>query len=471
MNITKESIDTLHAKIKIELVIEDYRPQVDKILKEQRRKAAMPGFRPGKVPMGMINKMYGKSVMLDEVNKILYDSLYKYLDENKIETLGSPLLTTEHFPEFELENATPLEFSYEIGIAPDITIDYNNVGTMEYLSIETDDSTLEKHIKEIRRKFGKYISPEVSEDGDWLYGEFQELEDKEIKENGITHKSSVFTELIEDDNHKKKFIGLKNGDTLDFKPTDVYKNKSEVASLLGIKNEEVETLKSKFRFTVESVGRVELAELNENLFLKMYPDGAVKTEDDLKTKINSEYNVIYNQESDRKFLNDAATHIIEKTEIDLPETFLKKWLLRTSEKPLTEEQIEIEFPGFKRMIKWQIIENKIIKENNIMVQPEDVLNYAKTLVKKQLQQYGEFNSSDEELENITKHYLQNKEESKKIYENLFDVKITEVLKKAMKFDEKKISFTDFVKIVQDTNKKLEAEHGHVHDENCDHDHQ
>lgn len=469
MNITKESIDTLNAKIKIEMFQEDYRPQVDKILKEQQRKATMPGFRPGKVPMGMIQKMYGKSVVLDEVNKILYDSLNKFIEDNKIEALGGPLISSEHFPEFDLDNNSPLEFSFELGLTPDITIDFNIVGSIEHLSITTDDATIEKHVNEIRRKFGKYTSPDICGDGDWLFGEFCELEGAELKENGIIHKSSVFTELIGEEDKKKLFIGLKKGDIIEFYPSEVYNNSSEVAALLGIKKQEAEELKSKFRFTIESIGHVELAELNEELFLKIYPDGDVKTEVDLKAKLNSEYADMYNQESDRKFLNDAATAIIDKTEIELPEAFLKKWLHRTSEKPLTEEQIEIEFPSFVRMLKWQIIESKIIKENNINVNSEDVFSHAKNIVGKQLQQYGRFNSLDEEIENITKRYLQNKEDSKKIYENLFDLKITEVLKKIMKVEEKKISFTEFVKIVQESNKKHEAEHHHEHNEDCDHD--
>ena len=445
MNITRENVDNQTVSVKVEVAVADYSEKVKKALNEYQKKASMPGFRPGKVPTSVVRKMYLKSIVAEEVNRIATDKLLEYIKENKIEILGGPLPNMEKTILNEWEDTIDYAFYYDLGLSPMPDVKAADVKKVDYLKIVVDEKFVNEKIDEMRRRYGKFSTPEASEETDWLYGSFAELnEDGSLKENGIKNNASMLIDSVKLKKDKKQFIGLKIGDTVDFSPVDIMSNLTDVAAMLGKPKEEIEAVKSKFRYEIINVNRVELAEMNQDLFDKAYGKDKVSTEADFRLKVKEDYEKIYSAESDRKLLNDVSEKLIEKSKMELPESFLKKWIKNAGETQLTDEQIESEFAAYAMSLKWQIIENSILKENNIEVKEEEVIEHAKGLVKSQLAMYGKMDASDEELESIAYRVFENKEELKKLYDKLYDEKLTAYFKENLDLKVKEVSFDKFL---------------------------
>ena len=450
MNITQENKNELEATLKIELTKEDYQNKVEKALKDLQRKAQMPGFRPGKVPFGMVKKLYGKGVLVDEVNKIMVDAVYDYVKEKEINILGNPLPDQEKATQIDWENQVDFEFFYEIGIAPKIDLTLSEDIAVEYYKITINDSMLEDTINDISKRYGKMITPEVSEKEDVLFGEFAELDGQGNPiEDGLKNKSNLYIQYVKDQETKDKLIGLKAEDVVDIDIVKSLENETEMANMLGIKKEELEQYGKDFRFTLERVSRVEPAQLNEELFAKVAPDQQITTEEAFREFLREQLAKQYQADADKHFKNEAIKTVVEKADISLPEEFLKKWLLETNKenKEITPEQVENEFVSFADSFKWQLIENHLIKENNIEVSNDEVTNYLKDFMRAQLKQYGQENPEDEVLNDFVNRIMTNKEEIKKVYEQLFDQKILELFKEKLKLEQKEVTFDEFVKIM------------------------
>ena len=361
MNITQEKIDALNAKLKVQLSSEDYQEKVESVIVNYRKTASIPGFRKGKVPMGQVKKMIGKSVLVDEVNKLLQEAIYKHITENKVEVLGNPLPLTS---EVDWDNATDFEFEYEMGLAPEFKVTLDKKSKFDYLQIVADKKMVDHYVTDMAKRYGKMTQPEKSEKTDLMMGEFIQLDGEgNALEGGINHTSSVALDIIQDKKAQKALVGLTDGDEVKLHITNDFSN--DAHHMLNIKKEELETLDADFTFKVNKISRMEPADMTQDLFDKVFGKDTVKSEKEFRAKVKEEVEKSFEGESDNKLKNDVILHLIKKTKLSLPDTFLKKWLVATNEQGLTEEQVEQEYEQYSKSLKWQLIENKIIKDNEL----------------------------------------------------------------------------------------------------------
>ena len=447
MNISKENIDSLNAVIKIELTTADYQTQVNTKLTNYRKTTDMPGFRKGKVPIGVINKRYAIPVKVEEINKMLSDSLTKYIIQEKLDILGNPL--PKDGMHINWEKQDDFTFEFEVGLAPEFEVKLSKKNMLDYYIIKADEAMIDKYAVDIAKRYGKMSSPEKVEEKDLVYGTFLELDEegKEI-ENGLSNQASISLETLKTKNLKAEFVGSSKGTIVTIDPKKSFVKDTDVASLLGIEKDAFETLIAKFSFTIDNISRMDPAVLNAELFDKMYGEGLVKTEKEFRAKIATEAEALFVAESDRKFQNDAVEYLLEKTAFELPEEFLKRWMQTVSETPITLSEVDDQFVGYKTSLKWQIIENRIAKENKLSVTRDEAVAETKKLITAQMTQYGQMSPEEEMLEQYANQILANKDEEKNIYDRAFAAKMTSFFKETFKMNEKEISYQDFMKMAQ-----------------------
>ena len=445
MNITQEKIDDLNAKLKVEVKADDYQSKVEEVIVNYRKTANIPGFRKGKVPMGQVKKMIGKSVLIDEVNKLLQESIYKHITENKVEVLGNPLPLTY---EVDWDNASDFVFEYEMGLAPEFKVTLDKKGKFDYLQIVADKKMVDHYVTDMAKRYGKMTQPEKSEKTDLMMGEFIQLDGEgNVLEGGINHTSSVALDIIQDKKAQKALVGLAEGDEVILHITKDFSN--DAHHMLNIKKEELETLDADFTFKVNKISRMEPADMTQDLFDKVFGKDTVKSEKEFRAKVKEEVEKSFVGESDNKLKNDVILHLIKKTKLSLPDTFLKKWLVTTNEQGLTEEQVEQEYEQYSKSLKWQLIENKIIKDNELEVKNEDVINHTKELIVSNFAQYGQPAPDDKKLEEIAVQVLGNEEERKKVYNQLYDVKTMSLFKEKFSLKNKEVTYDEFVKLASE----------------------
>ena len=447
MNISKQNIDSLNAILKIELSLTDYQDRVDTVLANYRKTADMPGFRKGKVPMSVVKKRYGIPVKVEEINKILSDSITKYIINEKLDILGNPL--PKEGVQIDWENQQDFVFEYELGLSPSFELKISKKNKIDYYNIKADDVMIDRYAEDIAKRYGKMISPDKVQEKDLVYGTFQELDAKgEVFKGGITNQASVSLDAMKIKKLKNKFIGSEKGAVINLNPKKAFENQIDAASMLNIDKEAYADLKANFSFTIDNISRMQPAELNTELFDKVYGEGVVKNEKEFRVKIAAEAEQMFVGDADRKFQNDAVEFLLNKISFDLPEVFLKRWMHTVSEKPVTLDEIEQNFEGYKKSLKWQIIENKIAKENNLSVTKEEAVAETKKLITAQMAQYGQVSPEEEQLEKYAQQVLENKEEEKKIYDRIFASKLTFFFKSAFKINDKEISYENFIKLAQ-----------------------
>ena len=445
MNITQEKIDALNAKLKVQLSSEDYQEKVEAVIVNYRKTASIPGFRKGKVPMGQVKKMIGKSVLVDEVNKLLQEAIYKHITENKVEVLGNPLPLTS---EVDWDNATDFEFEYEMGLAPEFKVTLDKKSKFDYLQIVADKKMVDHYVTDMAKRYGKMTQPEKSEKTDLMMGEFTQLDGEgNVLEDGINHTSSVALDIIQDTKAQKALVGLTEDDEVKLHITKDFSN--DAHHMLNIKKEELETLDADFTFKVNKISRMEPADMTQDLFDKVFGKDTVKSEKEFRAKVKEEVEKSFEGESDNKLKNDVILHLIKKTKLSLPDTFLKKWLVATNEQGLTEEQVEQEYEQYSKSLKWQLIENKIIKDNELEVKNEDVISHTKELIVSNFAQYGQPAPEDKKLEEIAVKVLGNEEERKKVYNQLYDVKTLSLYKEKFSLKNKEVTYDEFVKLASE----------------------
>ncbi|MBS4014718.1 MAG: trigger factor [Bacteroidetes bacterium] len=450
MNIIQEKKNELEAVIRIKISEEDYKENVEKGLKEAQKSAKIAGFRPGKAPMGMIKKMYEKSVRADEINKLLVDSVYDFIKENNLNIIGSPIPVLEDVAKIDWENQKEFEMSYDIGFAPEVNILIDDKIKVDYYNVKATDKIIEEQVTELRKRYGKIMNPEVATSEDVLFGEFVEMETEDAeKENAHKHKSNLFVQYLKDEDIKTKFVGFKQGDSLVFDPLAATGNETETAHMLGVKKEQLAKLNSKFKFTVESVSRVEPADMNEEFFNKIAAGKDIKDETAFKSFIASQIEQQFQLDSDKHFKNDAIKKIIEKAKLTIPENFMKKWLIANNKNEVSKEQIEKEFESYADSFRWQFIENHIIKENNVEVKEEEIKNHLSDYFRAQMRQYGQDNLDDAVIDDFVKNILKKEDEARKVFERLMDDKILDLFKTKLKLNKIDISFDDFLKLVSE----------------------
>ncbi|MFD0764204.1 trigger factor [Mucilaginibacter lutimaris] len=447
MNISQEKIDNLNTVVKININPEDYQPRVEKAMKDQAKKAKLPGFRPGMVPVGHIKKMYGKSILVDEINNMLSDTLNKYLDDEKLEVLGQPLPKVDDTKEYNWDFADNFEFNYEVGLAPQFDIDFSSKDKLTQYVIKVDDETLASRIKNIRRSYGKMTNPDVSADDDVLYSELTQLSpDGSVFEGGISNTASVRLDQIKDEKIKKSLIGLKKGDELVFDINAAFdSDAAKVAGLLKIEEDEAADLKSNFKLTVKNINRLEEGDLNQEFFDKIFGEGVVTDEAGFKAKITEELEMMMTQDAERKLQDEIYNYSIGKVDFELPDAFLKRWLKATNEK-LTDEELEGGYADFAKNLKWTLIENKLMKANNIEIKYEEVFEFAKGSLDQQFRMYSPQALTEEQLGQYTVQYLQDRENANKVFEQVKALKVFDYIKSVVTLDKKEILFSDFNKL-------------------------
>ncbi len=443
MNITKHDIDKLNAEIKISVTPTDYESRVNEGIKKVQRQANMPGFRPGKVPTGIIKKQYGTQILVDEINKLLNDSIYKYIEENKIEILGNPLPKDQTSVDFA--NQKDFEFVYELGLAPDFKLDLSSNNTFTYKTVRIDDELVEKYVKDVRRNYGKPQHPEVAGEKDVLFVDINELEASgEIKAGGIFKSTSVSVERTKNEKAKTKLLGAKKEDKIILNINELYETAVDKSVSLGIDKEIAETTNCDLQLTVKNISRLEEADLDQELFDKVYGPGKVSTEEEFRNKVREELSMMFRADAEKFLRTEVEKSLVEKVNLQLPDTFLKRWLSVANEKPITEEQIEKEYPGYAKAMQWKLIENKIIKDNGITVDVNEAKEEAKSFVRSEYARYGQ-TATEEDLEKISNDILKKEKEAQKVFENVYSKKVLNLIKEKSTLQPKEVSYEEFFK--------------------------
>lgn len=446
MNITQESVNDLNAIVKVSIAPEDYTPRVEKSLKEQAKKANLPGFRKGMVPVAHIKRMYGKSILVEEINTMLSDSLTKYLTDNNIEILGQPLPVMED-KEFKWDNTDEFEFNYEIGLAPAVDVEITSKNKFPYYEVKADEETLTARIKNLRRSYGKMTNPEVSAEGDVLYAQLVQLgADGTVFEGGINATGSIRTDLVTDKKVLKSLIGLKKDDVFELDVQKAFdQNEAVIAKLLNIPEEDAKDLQSKFQVTVKNVNRLEEADLNQEFYDKLFGAGVVTDEAGFRARVTQEVESMFQQDADRKLQNDIYAKLTGETKMQLPDEFLKKWLKATNEK-LSDEELAQGYDDFAKNLKWTLIENKIIKDNDIKIDYKDVFETAKQRLDAQFKMYSPQALPEDQLAQYTVNFLQEKENANRIFDEVKALKVFDYIKSIATLDKKEIAYNKFVEL-------------------------
>jgi len=437
MNITKESVDALNAVVKVEISAADYQEKVEKILQDYRKKADIPGFRKGQVPLGMVKKQYGKSIMIDEVNKLLQESLNNFLVEEKLDILGNPLPKMQD--DFSWD-ADDYSFEFELGLVPEFEVNLNAEKKVTKYNIVADKELIDKEVENIQKRFGKIVPQEKVIEGVNITGTFVN-EEKEIDK-----KSTIAFETIAEAN-KKMFLGAKVGDVIEVNSKGLFEDAHKLMGALGLSHDEIHGLEISLNFTIEEINATELAEVNQELLDKVFGPDVVHTEDELRERIKEDAEKQFQSQADQQLLNAVTEYLVENTAFDLPAEFLKKWLSVAGEKPMSLEQAAEEYEKSEKGLRYQLIEGKVLKNNDIKLDFEELKDFTKGFVKAQMAQYGQLNPEEKELDDIVVRVLSNQEEAKRLQEQLVSQKLLNFYKENITFEEKEVNYEEFVKEV------------------------
>jgi len=447
MQITQEKIDDRNALLKIKVEPKDYDANYSEALKRARKQAQMPGFRPGKVPMGVIKSRYGKSLLADELNKVLNQSIQSYISEKELKILGSPIPSETHEDSGNWEEPGEFEFVYELGLAPGLDVEIGKKDKFEYFNIKVDDKLVDEEVNRMAKRYGKVEDVEEAGKDDMLVGDFVELnEDESIKEAGVMNDSTVSLEFIDKD-QAKRFEGIKRGEERVVKPSLLARDKEDLGRMLGLSGEPLDSVSDTFKFIVRDIKRMQPAELTEEFFKKIFgEDTDVKTEKDFRNRVAKDLANHFKTDADRLFKRDISKKLIEKYQPELPDDFLKKWIRLSNEKPISAEEVENDYDEYKRSLQWQLIFNELVNNKDISVSQEDVIGRTKELLKSNYAQYGLPEPEDKELEESAQRVLTNQDEARKVYDMLYDEKLIEYIRENASVKDKEVSFDKFVEM-------------------------
>lgn len=449
MNITKNQIDNLNATIKIELGKEDYAPRVEKALKDYQKKVVVNGFRPGKTPMGLVKKMYGKAMLVEEINKALGEALNNYIKENDLQILGEPLPNETEQKELNLEEEN-FEFLYDIALSPEVNAKMSKREKVPFYVIKVDDEMIDKQIESVCKNNGTMVPVDEIEGTEYLKGELIELDENgNVKEGGIKNEdASLSVYHIKDEDALNAFKGKKEGEEVKFNAAKAFPNKTDFAAMLGVTKEEAENAGENYCFIISEIKRYVDAEVNEELFTKLYGEGAVKDVNDFRERVKADIENQLKGHSEYRFTIDAKEKLIKKNDdVVLPEAFLKRWIVAVNEN-LTAEEVEKDFEGYRDEFKWQLIKSAIVKEFGVKVEAEDMKKEARQIAAAQLQQYGLYGLTDEQLDGFAVKLLEDEKQRQHLYERALDNKVFEVIRENMKLEEQEIAMADFEKLFQ-----------------------
>ena len=451
MNVSLQNIDKVSALLTVKLEKADYQEKVDKSLKSLRQKAQVPGFRPGMVPMSLVKKMYGKSVIAEEVNKALSEAVYKYIQDNNVSILGEPLPNEDKQPEIDFDTMEEFEFLFDIALAPEFKAEVDAKDKVDYYLIDVTEDMVNNQVKAYTQRNGKYEKVDVYEDKDMLKGLLAELDENgNTKEGGIQVEGAVMMpSYMKNDEQKAIFANAKVNDALEFNPHTAWEgNAAELSSLLKIDKEEAAEMKSNFSYQVEEVTRFVEGELTQEIFDQVCGKDVVKTEEEFRAKIKE---VIANQfvaDSDYKFLIDVRKMLMEKVgKLEFPDALLKR-IMRMNNQDKDEKFVDDNYDKSIEELTWHLIKEQLVKANNIKVEQEDVVNMAKEATRAQFAQYGMMSVPEDLLENYAKEMLKKKESVEGLVNRVVETKLASALKSQVKLNNKTISAEEFNKMFE-----------------------
>ena len=441
MNITRENIDELNAEVRIEIVKADYEEKVDKKLREYRRTASVKGFRPGHVPPALIRKMYGTSVLVDEINTLVSESLSDFILKENIDILGDPVPKNDGHS-FDPEKSDDFTFTFELGLAPVFEVNLAKKQKLTRYLIEPDAKMIADYVDNYARRNGEFITAELSEEKDILKGQIASADGTITNED-----ASLSVEIVKDEALKKEFIGKKEGDSITFDIRTAFPNDYEIAGLLKIQKDEAKDINGTFTITVREVSRFRPADNDQALWDKVYGEGTVSSAGEFEARVTDEIKGYFSRETDYKLKTDARDTLLKKTEFDLPDEFLKKWLVRVNEKT-TAEDIEKDYDHFRDDLRWQLIKNKIAKDNEVKITDDEILEEAKLFTMDQFTQYGLYYATDDQITSFARDMIKKEDEARRIAEKVLDTKVLDIVIDSMKVDDKKVSAGEFNKLFE-----------------------
>lgn len=451
MNISLQNIDKVNALLTIKIEKADYQEQVEKSLKTFRQKAQVPGFRKGMVPMSLVKKMYGKSVIAEEVNKILSEKIYGYIKENDLSILGEPLPNEEKQADIDFDTMEDFEFVFDMALSPEFTVEATASDKVDYYTIEVTDEMVDSQIKQYTQRTGKYEQADAYQDKDMLKGLLAELDESgSTKEGGIQVEGAVLMpSYMKNEEQKAIFANAKVNDVLTFSPNKAYDgNEVEIASLLRIEKEATAEVKADFSFQVEEITRFTDGEINQELFDTVFGEGTVKTEEEFKAKIKEGIASRFVADSDYKFLLDARKMLEEKTgKLEFPDALLKRVMLLNN-RDKSEEFVNENYDKSIEELTWQLIKEKLVKEYEVKVEQEDIIAMAKDATRAQFAQYGMTEIPEDILDNYAKEMLQKKDTVNNLVNRVVDAKLAQALKSKVKLNNKSVSVEDFNKLFE-----------------------
>ncbi|MBF1526760.1 MAG: trigger factor [Prevotella salivae] len=450
MKISFENPDKVNGLLTITVEEADYQASVEKTLKDYRKKANYPGFRPGMVPMGLIKKQYGASAKMDAINKLIGEQIYKYMQDNKIQMLGEPLPSEKQEAQ-DLEKPAPYTFAFDIAVAPEFKIELNGHNKIDHYTIIVDDALIDRQVEMFTSRNGTYEKAESYEDNDMLKGDLRELDEKgNTKEGGITvEAASILPNYIKDEAQKALFNGAKLGDIITLNVSKAFENEAEIASLLKVERDRVKDIKSDFSYQITDIQRYKKHPVDQELFDSLFGKDTVKSEKEFREKIAEGLKEQLAVDADYKFILDVRAYCEKKVgKLEFPDALLKRIMLNNN-KDKGEEFVEKNYEQSIKELTWHLIKEQLVADNQIKVNDEDVLNAAKETARVQFAQYGMNNVPDEYVENYAKEILKKRENVDGLVDRAVDIKLTDALKKVVKLNEKEISLDDFNKMMSE----------------------
>lgn len=448
MNISFEIADKVNGLLTLTVEEADYQENVEKALKDFRKKANYPGFRPGMVPMGLIKKQYGASAKMDAINKLIGEQIYKYVQDNKIQMLGEPLQHEGQEPQ-DLEKPAPYTFQFDIAVAPEFSIELNGHNKIDHYTITVDDALIDRQVDMFASRLGSFESVDSYEDNDMLKGDLRELDEKgNTKEGGLTvEAASVMPNYIKNEAQKALFNGAKKGDIITMNPREAYENNAELAAFLKVKEAELGNYTGNFSYQITDIQRYKKHAVDQELFDRTFGEGEVKSEKAFRERIAEGLKEQLSVDADYKFIQDVRAYCEKKVgDLQFPDALLKRIMLNNN-KERGEEFVEKNYANSLKELTWRLIKDKLVAVHNIKVDDKDVLEAAKETARVQFAQYGMNNVPDDYVENYAKEIMKKRENVDGLVDRASDIKLCEALKKVVKLNEKEISLDDFNKMM------------------------
>jgi len=449
MNIEREETGTLTATLTVKLTPNDYTPGVDKALKEQRRTATMPGFRPGQVPMSVIRKRVGKAVLVHEVERLIDERLRNYLQENAIRVLGQPLPRRGNMDVNNWDDPGELRFTYELGMAPSFDVELNDKLGVAFPLVDVTDELVQREIDDMRRRFGSVESAEVSEGMDMLLGDMIELEaDGTIKAGGIMHRATISLEFLADDAVRTALTGKRAGDEVAVDPHKVSRDHDDLARMLGVDPERVHDLQGEFLFRIAEIKRMVQVPVAQELFDRVYGRDAVSDEAGFRSKVKEGLENMFRRDSDRIYTREVFRALEKRTGVELPDSFLKRWIQETSEKPITPEEVEQGYAGYAEGLKRQLIQDRVVEKYGLEAKGEELDAFAKRYVTDQFMQYGLPAPEGDQLQQMSARMLGDREQLGRMRNSIVEQKLNTHFKALLGPKEERMTFDAFINLAR-----------------------